>query len=381
MTDRADVVVIGAGIIGASVTRELALRGVKVLLVDAAGVARGTTGLGEGNVILADKAPGPELDLAILGQAIYDELAVRYGDAIGLRRKGCLVLHGTEDQLAAGARHAAEMRARGVEADVVGREKLREHEPHVAPDLAGATFFPRDVQVDAAAVTRSLVGEARDAGARFSAPRAVTAIRIVGERVIGLSTDGGDIDTAAVVLAAGAWSAALAATAGLHLPVVPRRGQLVRTEPRPDMVRRKLLDGSYAAGVVSDTGELIVSTVLETASDGGVVVGSSREVRGFDTDPDERVTDAIMQRAERFLPGVRSLRVERVWAGLRPFLPDHLPAIGPSSRVSGLWVATGHEGAGIGLGPATGRVVAQLFCGEPPSVDVAAFAPDRFATS
>jgi len=78
-------------------------------------------------------------------------------------------------------------------------------------------------------------------------------------------------------------------------------------------------------------------------------------------------------------PGLRDLAVEAAWAGLRPWLPDHLPAIGLSSVVEGLWVATGHEGAGVALGPVTGRLVAQLYTGEAPVVDATPFAPDRFA--
>jgi glycine/D-amino acid oxidase-like deaminating enzyme len=110
-----------------------------------------------------------------------------------------------------------------------------------------------------------------------------------------------------------------------------------------------------------------------------VLVGSSRERRGFDVSVDPAVSDAMVARAAR-LAGVLG-RLERAdaWAGLRPWLPDHLPAIGPSRLVPGLWLATGHEGAGVALGPVTGRALAQAFCGEAPLVDLAPFDPDRFA--
>jgi glycine/D-amino acid oxidase-like deaminating enzyme len=78
------------------------------------------------------------------------------------------------------------------------------------------------------------------------------------------------------------------------------------------------------------------------------------------------------------MPSLRELPVADAWAGLRPWLPDHLPAIGASARTPGLWVATGHEGAGVALGPVTGRLVAQALCGEEPLVDLAPFDPDRF---
>ena len=87
----------------------------------------------------------------------------------------------------------------------------------------------------------------------------------------------------------------------------------------------------------------------------------------------------MVERAARLFPRLPRLPRAAAWAGLRPWLPDHLPAIGPSRAVPGLWLATGHEGAGVALGPVTGRLVAQLYAGEPPVVDPAPFDPDRFA--
>jgi glycine/D-amino acid oxidase-like deaminating enzyme len=86
----------------------------------------------------------------------------------------------------------------------------------------------------------------------------------------------------------------------------------------------------------------------------------------------------MLERAFALMPGLRVLPVDAAWAGLRPWLPDHLPAIGPSQAVGGLWLATGHEGAGVALGPVTGRLIAQLYAGEAPVVDPAPFSPDRF---
>jgi glycine/D-amino acid oxidase-like deaminating enzyme len=184
------------------------------------------------------------------------------------------------------------------------------------------------------------------------------------------------------VLAAGAWSAPLAAKAGLELPVEPRWGQLVRLTPErrdPPLIRRKVVDGSYLASVASADPGLEITTVLETTLEGDVLVGSSRARRGLDTEVDPAVSEAMVQRAARLAPVVADLPVAEAWAGLRPWLPDHLPAIGPSRQVPGLWIATGHEGAGIALGPVTGRLVAQAYCGEEPLLALDPFDPDRFA--
>jgi D-hydroxyproline dehydrogenase subunit beta len=148
--------------------------------------------------------------------------------------------------------------------------------------------------------------------------------------------------------------------------------------PRP-LVRHKVVDGSYLASVLSADAALQVTTVVESTWGGDVLVGSSRARRGFDTRVEEAVSEAMLARTARLMPSLRELRVAAAWAGLRPWLPDHLPAIGPSARVPGLWVATGHEGAGVALGPVTGRVVAQALYGERTVVDLAPFDPDRFA--
>jgi glycine/D-amino acid oxidase-like deaminating enzyme len=109
------------------------------------------------------------------------------------------------------------------------------------------------------------------------------------------------------------------------------------------------------------------------------VLGSSRERCGFDASVDPGVVAAMIARGARLVPALAGLEVEDTWVGFRPWLPDHLPAIGPSRRLPGLWLATGHEGAGVALGPVTGRLLAAALCGEPPAVDLAPFDPDRFS--
>jgi glycine/D-amino acid oxidase-like deaminating enzyme len=148
--------------------------------------------------------------------------------------------------------------------------------------------------------------------------------------------------------------------------------------PAPGLIRHKVVDGSYLRSVTSAGSGLEVSTVVETTWEGDVLVGSSRERRGFDTSVDPAVTAAMIARAARLFPRLPQLAPAAAWAGLRPWLPDHRPAIGPSRAVPGLWLATGHEGAGVALGPVTGRLIAQLYAGEPPVVDPEPFAPDRF---
>jgi glycine/D-amino acid oxidase-like deaminating enzyme len=361
-----EVVVVGAGIVGAAVARELAVRGVDVLLLDAGDVSGGTTGLGEGNVLCADKDAGPELDLCVSGRALFDEL----GGEARIRRKGALVVHPEAATWGAEPARLERLRSAGVEGHLVPADDVRELEPALTGPVHGASFFPGDLQCDPRAIARMLAREVPDVR---------THTRVASAATGGVVLESGErIAAGAVVLAAGPWSAALAATAGLRLPVEPRKGQLVQLTGAAD-VRHKVVDGSYLASVTSDAAGLEVTTVVETTWDGDVLVGSSRERRGFDTAVDERVSEAMIARAARLFGGLERRPRVAAWTGLRPWLPDHLPAIGASAVVEGVWAATGHEGAGVALGPITGRLVAQAYCGEPTPVDLSPFDPDRFS--
>jgi glycine/D-amino acid oxidase-like deaminating enzyme len=372
-----DVAVVGAGIVGAATARELAVRGVGVLLLDAGEVSGGTTGLGEGNVLCSDKDVGPELDLTAIGLELFGELEERLGAEARIRRKGALIVHPDAATWAAEPARLQRLRGAGVASRPVAADEVRELEPALTGALCGASLFPGDLQCAPRAITRALAREAEQAGARVRTGARVTAVSGAGVVLAG----GERVAAGAVVIAAGPWSGPLAASAGVPLPLEPRKGQLVqlRAADGPPPVRHKVVDGSYLASVTSAEAGLQITTVVETTWDGDVLVGSSRERRGFDTAVDDAVSAAMVERAARLFPSLAALPRAAAWAGLRPWLPDHLPAIGPSQAVAGLWLATGHEGAGVALGPITGRLIAQAYCGEPSPADLAPFSPDRFS--
>jgi D-hydroxyproline dehydrogenase subunit beta len=370
-----EVAVVGAGIVGAATAFELQARGVDVALFDRGAVSSGTTGLGEGNVLASDKDAGPELDLTVAGLAVYDELEERLGPTARIRRKGALIVHREAAGWAAEPARLERLRQAGVEGRLIEPDELRAMEPELTGVVHGASVFPRDLQCDPRAIARALAAEL----ARVHANVAVEAIAVEGGQVSGLRTSEGPLSCGTVVVAAGAWSRELVEATGAPLPLEPRKGQLVRLRaPRPDLVAYKVLEAAYLASVASADAGLQVTTVIETTWDGDVLVGSSRERRGFDLSVDDAVSAAMLDRAAHLFPRLRELRVDAAWAGLRPWLPDHLPAIGPTA-VDGLWLATGHEGSGVALGPVTGRLIAALYAGDAPIVDPAPFAADRFA--
>jgi glycine/D-amino acid oxidase-like deaminating enzyme len=375
-------VVIGAGIVGVCTAFELAQRGEAVTLIDRGGVATGSTGVGEGNVLCGDKDDGPELELTIAGLRLYDELESRLGPVAKIRRKGSLVVHPQPHTWELEPARIARLAAAGVETRLIAAGELRGLEPELSGPVCGASHFAGDLQCDPRAIARELARRAQPLGCRLRTGVRVDAIAVWDGRVAGVELDGQLVSAETVVLAAGAWSSPLAQTAGLPLPVAPRKGQLARVRlPHPDerFLHHKIVDGSYLLSVASSGDERQVSTVVETTADGDVIVGSSRERSGFDPAVDHELASEMQVRAARLVPGLAGCAVQDVWVGFRPWLPDRRPAIGASRRVPGLVVGTGHEGAGVALGPITGRLLAQVISGEPTAVDLSPFDPDRFA--
>ncbi len=365
--------------VGAACALYAARAGLSVVVVDRGPVAGGTTGAGEGNLLVSDKEPGPELELALLSQRLWAELAAEpgLGAAFEYEAKGGLVVASTPDGLAALETFAAGQRTAGVEAHTVTAEQLPSLEPHLAPSLAGGVHYPQDAQVMPTLAAAHLL---RASGARLLTGRTVTEVlRTPDGAVRGVRTDRGDVHAPAVVNAAGTWGGELAALAGVALPVLPRRGFVLVTEPLPPLVRHKVYAADYVADVASDSAALQTSPVVEGTAAGPVLIGASRERVGFDRSFSLPVVRALAAGATRLFPFLERVRAMRTYIGFRPYMPDHLPAIGPDPRVPGLFHACGHEGAGIGLATGTGQLIAQTIGGEAPELDLAPFRPDRFA--
>ena len=373
----ADVVVVGAGIVGAACAAALARSGLHVCVIDRADPAAGSSSSGEGNLLVSDKLPGPELELALHSLALWRELAQTSEMPFEFEDKGGLVVAASAGELtvlhdvAAGQQHA------GVRTQRIAAAELPELEPYLARGLAGGVFYPDDCQVQPMRAVRALLRSAVRDGAQILTGCDVTGVRRSGDRVTGVRTSRGVIVVSALVIAAGAVSADVARLAGVELEVVPRRGHVLVTEPLPPMVRHKVYEAGYVADVESDEAGLLSSSVVEGTQSGPILLGSTRELAGWDRRFDVRAATLIAQRAVRLFPFLADVRIIRGYLGFRPATPDHLPIIGTYPAVPGVWFATGHEGAGVGLSMATADLIRAQICGAASPLDAAPFAPDR----
>ncbi len=419
------VVVVGAGVVGAACAFHAASAGLDVTVVDRGPVGAGTTSRGEGNVLLSDKEPGPELALARLSRTLWDEAGRELGaDTLELEPKGGLVVASTDESLAALREFAARQEAAGVRAEPVDR--VRDLEPHLAPGIPGGVHYPQDAQVQPVLAAAALLRAAVRRGARFHTGEVVGALTtrdgdrtplgptplgptshgptshgptshgpapvgpvpegpVPGGRITGVRTAAGEVLPAdAVVNAAGTWGGEVGRRLGAPVEVLPRRGFVLVTEPLPPMVRHKVYSADYVANVASSDAGLETSCVVEGTRGGTILVGASRERVGFDTTLNTAVVARLAAQACRLFPFLRGVHLMRAYRGFRPYCPDHLPVIGPDPRVPGVVHACGHEGAGIGLAPGTGALVTAHLLGRPwRDADPAAHTgllPDRFLT-
>lgn len=373
------MVIVGAGMVGASCAYAAARAGLSVTVIDRAGPVAGTTGAGEGNILVSDKEPGPELRLALWSNEIWREWGSDLdAGSVELEPKGGLVVAATQDGDAALQQFAREQSAAGVATERVGPQDLRAREPHLAAGLAGGIFYPQDMQVQPMSAAARLL---RASGAEVLSGTELLGIRTSPGtgRLTAVRTSGGDIPAGHVVNAAGPWGGEVAGRIGAPVPVLPRRGFILVTEPLPPLIRHKVYTADYVANVAASVAGLETSTVVEGTRSGTILIGASRERVGFDRTLSHAVLRKLAAQAVRLFPVLASARLLRAYHGFRPYCPDHLPVIGADPRVGGVFHACGHEGAGIGLAPATGMLIAGLLTGGGSPVEAAPFSPGRFA--
>lgn len=382
-------VVIGAGIVGASCARSLAMAGLSVTVIDRGTAVSGTTARGEGNILVSDKAPGAELVMALAAAARWPQLADELSRELGrdfpsieFESKGGLVVATAASGAAPLLAFAKAQRGAGVDARELTVTEARALEPHITPSITAAVYYPQDSQVQPVIAAEALLASARRHGARVEQSTLVSGpIQNSDGAIVGVSTDRGDFRAGSIVIAAGPWSGNVASTLGVTLPVLPRHGMVLVTSRMTQRVFHKVYDADYVGAVGSGDAALQTSSVVESTASGNVLIGSSRQQIGFDGRLRPDTLTEIAAKAIRLFPFLADQAVIRTYGGFRPFMPDHLPLVGPDHRLAGLWHATGHEGAGIGLGPITGELLAAMITGTEPAFDPAPYSPSRESLS
>lgn len=361
------VVVVGGGIIGCATAFELAKAGCAVTLLERATPGAEASGAAAGLLAPLGESVESFRELALASWRLYPTVTRELYERTGIDVE--YVTRGTIYPLLTAADvREAEQRAGwaigselGIEALDAG--ELRSREPALSTKVSGAMFVHGDHWVNNQRLVLAYAQAAVAAGVVFHTGCAASRVVVEHGRATGVVADGERFDGDVVLLATGAWTAALAASFGGRLPVEPRRGQMIALAHVPPVVRH-CLHGNDVYIVPRPSGELLIGATVER-------VGFQRAVTA------QGVAE-LLAAAIHLVPALGGLPISRTWYGFRPWAPDSLPILGPWPGVDGLWVATAHFRNGILLAPVTAVVMTAWIVGGRPPLPLEQFLPDRF---
>ncbi|KWN90881.1 NAD(P)/FAD-dependent oxidoreductase [Burkholderia ubonensis] len=363
---KTDVVVIGAGIVGAACAHELAQRGLRVLVLDDA--SGGATAAGMGHLVAMDDNAA-ELALSHFSIELWRGLSGAMPEACAYRNCGTLWLAADSNEMDLARVKQATLAAHGVAGELVDGGVLAALEPMLRPGLGGALRIPGDGILYAPVTANWLLQRVPGIVLRRD-----KAVAVDGPSVT--LANGDVLRTERVVVANGV----AACTLLPELPLRPKKGHLLITDRYPGCVSHQLVELGYAASAHASDGTSVAFNVQPRPT-GQLLIGSSRQ---FDTE-DPRVEPPVLARmllrAVGYLPALADLNGIRSWTGFRAASPDGLPLLGEHPARPGVWLAVGHEGLGVTTAPGSARLVAAQMFGERPPIDVEPYLPGRFLST
>ncbi|MEB0047499.1 MULTISPECIES: FAD-dependent oxidoreductase [unclassified Pseudomonas] len=358
----ADVIVIGAGIIGAACARSLARRGMRVLVLDAG--LPGATAAGMGHLLVLDDNPA-ELALSQYSLQRWRELAPALPEGCAYRSNGTLWLAANAEEMAVAHHKYINLQAQGVACELIASRALREREPELREGLEGGLLINGDGILYAPATARWMldIPNIHQRRARVS--------EVDGHRV--RLDDGQWLNAEAVVLANGIQANELCP----ELPIEPKKGHLLITDRYPGKVTHTLVELGYVTSAHNASGPSTACNIQPRPT-GQLFIGASRQFGTLDPQVEGWMLAKMLRRATSYMPGLAQLNGIRAWTGFRAASPDGLPLVGQHPQCKGLWLAVGHEGLGVTTATGTADLlVAQLF-NETPPLAPQPYLPQRF---
>jgi sarcosine oxidase subunit beta len=373
MTATADVVIIGAGIIGGSVAFHLLERDprLRVTVLEAEGdVGTGSTAKATGGVRFQFSTE-TNIRLTLLSYRYFTDAEAILGRSVDFLRHGYLFVTTDQAALERSRQAVALQRSLGVRSDVLAPAEIRSHLEHlVVEDLAGGTFCADDGSADPHGMLQGFLASGRRRGLRVLVGHRVIGLVRDGARVVGARTPHGDFHAPVVINCAGPHADQVGALAGVEIPSKPYRRQVMVTDPLP------ILPEVFPLIVDLDTGFY----VHRQGKSAVLMGGTDKDLRpGLDTTVDWEAFSAVFQAAARRVPPLAEAKVMRAYAGVRDLTPDYHGILGPVGGVPGLHVACGFSGHGFMHAPAIGLLMAEVVLdGRPSSMDIGALSLDRF---
>ncbi|HTD04238.1 FAD-dependent oxidoreductase [Undibacterium sp.] len=365
----ADVIVIGAGIIGCACAAALSAQGMRVTVIEASTTGGGATAAGMGHLVVMDDNPA-ELALTQRSLQLWRALVQGQEARHEYSRCGTLWIAADEEEMAAARIKHSVLNAHGVACELLDEQAVHQAEPALRRGLAGGLLVAGDALVYPPKSAQLLLDQAVAAGARLVQAQ---VSGITGNGV--LCSDGRQLHAGKVVVANGL----AAATLLPDLPLRAKKGHLLITDRYPGFIRHQLVELGYIKSAHASEGDSVAFN-LQPRPTGQILIGSSRQ---FDT-ADKTVEIAMLRKmlahAAGFVPQLAQLNVLRSWTGLRAATPDGLPLIGPHPVRENIWLAVGHEGLGITTSLATAELLAAQISGSAAAIAATPYLPSRLLT-
>ncbi len=372
MNSHFDVMIIGGGIIGASIAYYSSKKGLKVGLMEKSTVASGTTSKCDGNVLLIDKEPGFDSQMAIKSQELIKALASELEMPFEFRHPGSIFLCADDEELEQA--HIWVDRHNAANGDQqffrkLTKEDLKNDSKYFADHLTGGLECTNDSTVNPYMLTFSLINEAEKHDFTLYEHAPVTGLKKADAGTFKISSNEKTFTANKVINAGGIHAPEISRLLEIDLPIKPRKGHILVASRTELMGTRKIQEFGYlmtkfgrerkAPKAMNDYGIALVHEATESQN---FLIGSSREFTGFDTKVNPHIIRLIAERAIEYFPKMKDLNVIRSYAGLRPWTPDHLPIISDTD-IENYYVAAGHEGDGIGLSAITGKWMSEMVTG------------------
>ena len=367
MTRPAEVVIVGAGIVGAACALELSTEGLRVLVIDESFTSAGSTGAAMGHIVVMDDSEA-QFAITRYSQILWDDMRDQFPASVEFDSCGTLWVAADEEEMREVRRKFDYYRERGVNAEILDSQQVRDAEPHLRAPLAGGLRVPGDSVVYPPCAAEFLLQKARALGARIIQGQPVVAIGKGAARL----ADGTVFAAGFIVNAAGQSAPKL--SPGINIK--RRKGHLVITDRYPNFLQHQVVELGYLKSAHSLTSDSVAFNV-QPRKTGQILIGSSRQYGAENCAVDESILSRMLQRAFEYMPDLNSLSAIRVWTGFRPATPDKLPLIGPSPQDSSVLVAAGHEGLGITTSLATAKLICAQILGQRPAIPIQPYLPSR----
>lgn len=362
-----DMAIIGAGIVGAACAASLSSAGLKVVIIEANGVASGTTAAGMGHIVVMDDSEA-QFALTRYSQRLWDALEPELPIRSEFEHCGTIWVATNDEEMLEIRRKHDFYAERGLAPSILDQKALRDAEPNLRDGLAGGLLVETDSVVYQMFATGLLIDRAKSNGAELR-----IGLRAVEIAESGVRLENGDIIATDKILNASGFAAA-DLTPGLK--IAKRKGHLIISERYPNFARHQLVELGYlksAHGTASDS----VAFNVQPRATGQIILGSSRQFGTVDSGIDHATLRRMKTRAFEYMPKLRDLTATRVWTGLRPATPDNLPYIGKLPDRDNVYVAAGHEGLGITTSLGTAELITDAVLGRDSAIPVEPYSPSR----